>query len=145
MPPGALFRGGVEGKIRRRMLEADLIEAVIALPRKLLFNHILFVDASEDFEPRRSRNRLRNADVTGIVRAIRDFREEPGRSAVADHEALQSANYDLNLARWVEHEISHAEMDFGRELAELGALEEERDRCAAAIDEMVVRVARTGR
>ena len=29
---GALFRGGAEGKIRKNILEKDLVECVIALP-----------------------------------------------------------------------------------------------------------------
>ena len=31
LPQGVLFRGGVEGQIRRKLLEQDLVEAVIGL------------------------------------------------------------------------------------------------------------------
>ena len=37
VPHGVLFRGGQEGKIRKQILEEDLIEAVIGLPGKLFF------------------------------------------------------------------------------------------------------------
>ena len=35
MPRGILFRGGAEGKIRKGIVEADLLEAVIGLPPNL--------------------------------------------------------------------------------------------------------------
>jgi len=35
---GALFRGNREGKIRKKVIEADLIEGVIALPSNLFYN-----------------------------------------------------------------------------------------------------------
>ena len=34
---GVLFRGGAEGKIRRQLLEADLIETVISLADNLFY------------------------------------------------------------------------------------------------------------
>jgi type I restriction-modification system DNA methylase subunit len=37
LPQGALFRGGVEGQIRRHLLEHDLIEAVIGLAPNLFY------------------------------------------------------------------------------------------------------------
>ncbi len=37
MPHGILFRGGAEGKIRKSILEADLVEAVIGLAPNLFF------------------------------------------------------------------------------------------------------------
>ena len=35
---GALFRGGAEAKIRKQIVEKDLIECVVALPEKLFYN-----------------------------------------------------------------------------------------------------------
>ncbi len=37
LPQGALFRGGIEGQIRRKLLEMDLIEAVIGLAPNLFY------------------------------------------------------------------------------------------------------------
>ncbi|PFR46149.1 type I restriction endonuclease subunit M, partial [Bacillus cereus] len=37
MPHGVLFRGGAEGKIRKEIIEEDLIEAVIGLPSNLFY------------------------------------------------------------------------------------------------------------
>ena len=37
LPQGALFRGGEEGKIRRKLLEMDIIEGVIGLAPNLFY------------------------------------------------------------------------------------------------------------
>ena len=37
LPQGALFRGGVEGQIRKYLLEHDLVEAVIGLAPNLFY------------------------------------------------------------------------------------------------------------
>src|SRR5262249_47520477 len=37
LPQGALFRGGAESKIRRHLLEADLVEAVIGMAPNLFY------------------------------------------------------------------------------------------------------------
>ena len=37
MPHGVLFRGGAEGKIRQKLIEENLLDAVIGLPANLFF------------------------------------------------------------------------------------------------------------
>ena len=71
-PHGVLFRGGAEGLIRRKLVEENLLDAVIGLPPNLFFgtgipacilifkrnrpdDRVLFVDASRD--SRRARTR----------------------------------------------------------------------------------------
>ena len=76
LPQGALFRGGVEGKIRQHLLENDLIEAVIGLAPNLFYGtglaacilvlrtpkpanrskKVLIVDASTLFRKERAQN-----------------------------------------------------------------------------------------
>jgi type I restriction enzyme M protein len=83
MPHGVLFRGAAEGEIRRKMLEQDLIEAVVGLPTNLFYGtgipaavlvlnkakpaarkkKVLFVEASRDFKEGTNQNYLRPEDV----------------------------------------------------------------------------------
>ena len=82
MPHGVLFRGSSEGRIRKIIVEENLLDAVIGLPNNLFSStgipvvllifdlrrqkggklekrkDILFVDASEKFESRRNQNEL---------------------------------------------------------------------------------------
>ncbi|RLF02465.1 MAG: SAM-dependent DNA methyltransferase, partial [Thermoprotei archaeon] len=109
---GALFRGGREKKIRRRIVETDLLEAVILLPEKLFYNaqapgvilvfnkqkpperkgKILFINASNEYKPHpevRRLNILAEENIEKIVRTYREYREEPGFSRIVPLEEIR--------------------------------------------------------
>jgi type I restriction enzyme M protein len=91
LPHGVLFRSGQEAAIRRRVLDDDLLEAVIGLPANLFYSTtiptailvfrapgtkpperkdgVLFLDASERFTKAKNRNILSDADIAGTVAA----------------------------------------------------------------------------
>ncbi|MGF6886344.1 type I restriction enzyme M protein [Nocardia sp. GAS34] len=91
LPNGVLFRSGQESLIRRRVIDDDLLEAVIGLPPNLFYNttiptcvlifralgtkadkrkgRVLFVDASKRFTKGKNRNVLADADIANIVSA----------------------------------------------------------------------------
>ncbi|MET7949396.1 class I SAM-dependent DNA methyltransferase [Micromonospora sp. NPDC005324] len=91
LPNGVLFRSGQEGSIRQRVLDDDLLEAVIGLPTNLFYNTtiptcilvfrapgtkagerkngVLFIDASKRFTKARNRNVLTDADISDTVAA----------------------------------------------------------------------------
>src|SRR5215208_8225637 len=80
MPHGVLFRGGSEGKIRKGLVEEDLIETIIGLPTNLFYGtgipaailalnrgktlerrgKVLFVDASREYLEGSNQNYLRD-------------------------------------------------------------------------------------
>ncbi|MCK2237404.1 MULTISPECIES: type I restriction-modification system subunit M [unclassified Crossiella] len=91
LPHGVLFRGGQEAAIRQRVLDDDLLEAVIGLPANLFYSTsiptcilvlrapgtkaeerrdgVLFIDASTRFAKAKNRNILTEADIAGVVTA----------------------------------------------------------------------------
>src|SRR5262249_3755417 len=90
VPHGVLFRSGAEGKIRRDLIEENLLEAVIGLPANLffgvgipaaimLFNRgkrtedVLFIDASNDYEQGKNQNKLHDGVIARIVRTFNKF------------------------------------------------------------------------
>jgi type I restriction enzyme M protein len=88
LPQGALFRGGVEGKIRQHLLKLDLIEAVIGLAPNLFCGtglaacilvlradkpdtstgKVLICDASALFRKDRAQNHLEPEHAERIVK-----------------------------------------------------------------------------
>ncbi|MFZ2655979.1 MAG: class I SAM-dependent DNA methyltransferase, partial [Victivallales bacterium] len=75
VPHGVLFRGGAEGKIRQKLIEENLLEAVIGLPANLFFGtgipaaillfnkakthgNVLFIDASREYKDAKNQNIL---------------------------------------------------------------------------------------
>lgn len=89
LPHGVLFRGGQEAAIRQRVLDDDLLEAVIGLPANLFYNttiptailvfrapgtkaperqgRVLFIDAAKRFAKAKNRNILTTADIADTV------------------------------------------------------------------------------
>ena len=76
VPHGVLFRGGAEGLIRQKLIEENLLDAVIGLPANLFFGtgipaailifnkgkkttDVLFIDASREYQDDKKQNRLR--------------------------------------------------------------------------------------
>lgn len=122
LPHGALFRMGAEGKIRSKVLDADLIEAVIGLGPNLFYGtslaacimvarrrkpaerngKVLLVDASDLFRKGRNQNTLEQEHVETIFDCYRRFEEE-GRSHVATLDEIREQDGNLNLAGYVAH------------------------------------------
>jgi type I restriction enzyme M protein len=87
MPLGVLFRGGSEQTIRKGILEKDLVEAVIGLPKNLFYGasipaaviiinkkkskerkgKVLFINAELEYEEGKNQNKLREQDIAKIL------------------------------------------------------------------------------
>jgi type I restriction enzyme M protein len=125
LPHGALFRMGSEGKIRSKVLEADLIEAVIGLGLNLFYGtslaaciliarrrkpeerrgRVLLVDASDLYRQGRNQNTLEPEHVEAILDCYKRFENEEGRAHVATLDEIRKKDGNLNLAGYVtQHE-----------------------------------------
>ncbi len=94
MPHGVLFRGGSEGKIRKALIEENLLDAVVGLPANLftttgipvailVFDRsreqgganetrkdMLFIDASKEFTPGKTQNLMEEPHISRIMEPI---------------------------------------------------------------------------
>ena len=95
VPHGVLFRGGGEGRIRRALIEENLLDAVVGLPANLftttgipvavlVFDRsreeggqnatrrdVLFIDASKEFTPGKTQNVMDGAHIARVVETFR--------------------------------------------------------------------------
>jgi len=121
LPHGALFRMGAEGKIRSKVLDLDLIEAVIGLGQNLFYgtglaacivvvrrrkpesrrSKVLLVDASDLFRKGRSQNTLEQEHVETILAAYEEFAAVEGRCHIATLEEIRAQGGNLNLAGYI--------------------------------------------
>ena len=121
LPQGALFRKGAEGKIRRRLLEEDLIEAVIGLAPNLFYgtglagsimvlrrkkpvdrqHKVLIVDASSQFRKARAQNFLDQEHADQIVAWVRDFADVEDNVKAATLDEIKAEDWTLNISRYV--------------------------------------------
>ena len=144
---GALFRGGKERNIRKKVVGTDLVEAVILLPEKLFYNtgapgvviifnrekdesrrrKILFINASNEYEQHpevRRLNRLKNIDK--IVEVYREFKDVEGFSRVVSLDEVRRNDYNLNVTLYVMPIEVGEKIDVVKEWEELRRLENER-------------------
>lgn len=119
VPHGVLFRGSAEQKIRKQLIEENLLEAVIGLPSNLfygtgipaailIFNKakstedIIFIDASKEFEDGKRQNKLRTQDIEKIVDAFNDFKSIEKYSSVVAPQEVEENDFNLNIPRYVD-------------------------------------------
>lgn len=144
---GALFRGGKEKRIRKEIVQRDLIEAVILLPEKLFYNtgapgiimvlnknkpderkgKILFINASNEYEQHpevRRLNRLGEEHIRKIVDAYREFKEIEGFSRVVSVEEIKEKDYNLNVSLYVFPKVEEEEINLAEEYEKFREIEE---------------------
>jgi type I restriction enzyme M protein len=150
VPHGVLFRGASEGKIRKKTIEDNFLEAVIGLPANLFFgtgipaaivifnkgkktDNVLFIDASKEFESGKNQNKLRPQDINHIVSTYRNFTEgklkegvtEDKYAYVATPAEIAENDYNLNIPRYVDTFEEEAEIDILAVQKEIDRLEKE--------------------
>jgi type I restriction enzyme M protein len=142
VPHGVLFRGGAEGKIRRQLIEENLLEAVIGLPSNLFFGtgipaailifnrgksttDVLFIDASNEFEQGKNQNKLRTQDIDRIVRTYTEFQTVERYAYRAKVEEVQGNDFNLNIPRYVDTFEDEAELDIKAIQGEIVTLEKQ--------------------
>ena len=149
VPHGVLFRGGAEGKIRQKLIEENLLDAVVGLPDKLfpttgipvailVFDRsrevgginekrkdVLFIDASADYESGKNQNELSLAQINKIVESFEKREKIAKFSHVASFEELQENDFNLNIPRYVDTFEEEAEIDVMALQKEIEDLESE--------------------
>jgi type I restriction enzyme M protein len=140
VPHGVLFRGGSEGKIRRKLIEDNLLEAVIGLPANLFFGtgiptailvfnrgkktkDVLFIDASREFLDGKNQNRLRAEDIDKIVRTFKAFKAIEKYAYRAKVDEIRDNDFNLNIPRYVDTFEEEEEIDIAAVQREIDDLE----------------------
>ena len=128
LPHGVLFRGGVEERIRTKLLKDDHIDTVIGLPSNLFYStgipvcilvlkkckkyeDVLFINASEYFEKGKRQNNLRPEDIAKIVDTYRERKEENRYSRRVSMEEIAKNDYNLNISRYISTAKTEEEID----------------------------------
>lgn len=151
VPHGVLFRSGAEGRIRQRLIEDNLLDAVIGLPGNLfpttnipvaimVFDRsrekggayqtrkdVLFIDASgkDNYSPGKNQNTLSEAHIQRIVNAYKAREESDKYAYVAPFEEIKENDFNLNIPRYVDTFEEEEEIDIDAVQKEIDQLEAE--------------------
>lgn len=152
--PGVLYRGGAEGKIRDYLVRNNFVEAVIQLPADLFFgttiatciivlkknktaSDVLFIDASEQFERRDSKNKLMPANIDRIMDAISVRVEEEHFSKLVSNDEILANDANLSVSSYVEKLDEREEIDIKALNAEITRIIAREDELRKKIDAIV--------
>lgn len=125
LPHGALFRKGAEGKIRKALLEQDLLEAVIGLGPNVFYGtqlaacvmvfkqnkeakkkkKVLFIDASDQVRTGRAQNYLEPHHVKQIHDWYSAYKDVENYVKVSTFKDLEENDFNLNIPLYVEKVI----------------------------------------
>lgn len=128
VPHGVLFRGAAEGKIRTKLIEENLLDAVIGLPEKLFYGtgipaavlifkkkkadaNVLFIDASKEFKAGKNQNVLTAENLEKIVATYRKREFVDKYAYLATPEEIRANDYNLNIPRYVDTFEEEEEID----------------------------------
>ncbi len=122
LPHGVLFRMGVEGKIRRKILEMDTLEAVIGLGPNLFYGaslsacllifrarkkpprrgKLLIIDGSTFLKTGRKQNTLEPEHANQIFQLYANYADVDGVAKVVTHDDISRNDWNLNIPRYIE-------------------------------------------
>lgn len=149
VPHGVLFRGAAEGRIRQKLIEENLLDAVIGLPGNLFpttsipvaimlldksrelggANHkrrdVLFVDASRDYVAGKNQNTLSDEHLQKIMATVAKRKNVDKYAHLASFDEIQSNDFNLNIPRYVDTFEEEAEIDIDAVQKEIDQLEQE--------------------
>ncbi len=140
VPHGVLFRGAAEGKIRQRLIEENLLEAVIGLPANLFFGtgipaaillfnkgkthgDVLFIDASRDYKDAKNQKILTDEHVQKIAATFQAFQSVEKYAYRATAQEIADNDFNLNIPRYVDTFEEETEIDLGAVKHEIISLE----------------------
>ncbi len=151
VPHGVLFRGAAEGKIRRKLIDENLLDAVIGLPEKLFYGtgipaailvfrknkkakNVLFIDASREYKDGKNQNALTDENIAKVMATYHARADVEKYAHLAALDEIKENDYNLNIPRYVDTFEEEKEIDLMTVRAErehlkkeLVALEEEMD------------------
>ncbi len=142
LPHGVLFRGSSEGVIRQYLIEKmNVVDTIIGLPANIFYGtsiptcilvlkkngthtgDILFIDASNDFESRRTKTSyclsipIRSLQLLNSVKIFEKY------AKVATLQEVKDNDYNLNIPRYVDTFEAEDEIDLNRIAQQLKDLE----------------------
>ena len=135
VPHGVLFRGLSEGKIRKKLIEENLLDAVIGLPVKLFYgtripvailvfkmakndDSVLLIDASREFKAGKYQNVLSDENITKILVTYRNRASRDQYAYLSSLEEIKENDYNLNIPLYVDFFEEKEQIDLMTELAE---------------------------
>lgn len=142
VPHGVLFRAGAEGTIRQRVIEENLVHAVVGLPTGLFYGagisaallilkkgrkkkDVLFIDASQEYQEGKKQNKLREEDIERVFKTYKARKSEDKYAYLANFDEIKDNDFNLNISLYVDTYEEEEEIDIKQVQKEIDQLEKQ--------------------
>ena len=122
LPQGVLFRTGKDGQMRKKLVDSDLLEAVITLKGGIFYgagvsacilflkrekskNHIgrvCMIDASEIYTPQRAQDYMSEDDIAEVYKLYTDYQDVIERCKIVTLKDIKDKGYTLSTNVYIE-------------------------------------------
>ncbi|MED4051545.1 class I SAM-dependent DNA methyltransferase [Priestia megaterium] len=122
LPPGVLFRGNIEEKLRKELVERDYFETIIGLGTNLFYGaslsatililnkkkphnrkgKIQFIDASGLYKAGKAQNFMLDKHIEKVYQLYKSFEHTDNLSSIVELKEIKKNSYNLNITRYVD-------------------------------------------
>jgi type I restriction enzyme M protein len=155
--PGIFYRGGVEQKIRKYLVDNNFVETVISLAPNLFFgvsiavnvlvlskhktdNLTQFIDASGLFKKETNTNTLTDEHIAQIMTAFDSKNDVEHFAKSVEYDAIVANDYNLSVSSYVETKDTREVINITKLNAELKTTVAKIDQLRAEIDAIVAEI-----
>lgn len=156
MPQGVLFRGGQDGEIRKKLVDSDIVEAVVTLGDKLFYGtglspcflilrrvkpaehsaRVLMIDGSKILTSKRAQNELSPDDINRLYELYTGYADIEDYSKVVKLGDIVAKAYSLSPNRYIDYRREEVK-PYADVKAEFLSAYEELKRCEARFAELI--------
>lgn len=156
MPQGVLFRGGQDGEIRKKLVDSDIVEAVVTLGDKLFYGtglspcflilrrvkpaehsaRVLMIDGSKILTSKRAQNQLSPDDINRLYELYTGYADIEDYSKVVKLGDIVAKDYSLSPNRYIDYRREEVK-PYADVKAEFLSAYEELKRCEARFAELI--------
>lgn len=126
--PGILYRSGAEQKIRKYLIDNNVIDCIIQLPDNLFFgtsiatcimvlkknkkdNSTLFIDATNECVKVTNNNKLTDENINNLVDIFTNREDLEHIAKLVKNEEIAENDYNLSVSTYVEKEDTREKID----------------------------------
>lgn len=154
LPHGVLFRGQAEEKIRKQLIDNNLIDSIIGLPDKMFLNtsiptlilvlnknkqdkNILFIDSSKNYINQSKQNDMNDEQINKIIETYKNRKEIEKYSYLASYEEIVKNDFNLNIPRYVDTFEKEPLPDLKEVVQDIIRIEKETKECEKELKKMI--------
>ena len=143
--PGVLYRGGAEQGIRTRLIQENLLDCVIQLPKRIFYgsdiagvvlifkknrqrNDLLIIDADRDrlYDTKQGKSRLKTETIDRIFELYHHYNDDEPYAERVTQDEIAENDYNLNISRYVDIFEKRQSYDLKEMQEQVNKLETER-------------------